>query len=212
MDAMTLFRPTRTKGLVLCAHAGAGDEWHARQAYVADALTRRGFEVNLAPLLGVEEVADPATRDDVGLQTTRLVAMLDRLADLGPIGLTGAGGAAAAALAAARLRPEALAALALVSPAFETDPTALEGVETPTLILAGECDREGRSGAVRARTALNGPARLRLVHGAGPFFEERDALDKLAGALGEWFDEHLSDSAPPPRDDADGGLLWRRAP
>jgi pimeloyl-ACP methyl ester carboxylesterase len=61
----------------------------------------------------------------------------------------------------------------------------------PTLLIVGERDPVVVRPNERARRLLGGGARLAVVSGATHLFEERGALEQVAGLARDWFLAHL---------------------
>jgi len=97
--------PARAKGVVLFAHGSGSSRHSPRNTYVAGVLREAGLGTLLFDLLTTAEDRDYATRFDIALLTSRLVAatrwiLRETSATALPIGYFGASTGAAAALAA----------------------------------------------------------------------------------------------------------------
>ena len=77
--------------------------------------------------------------------------------------------------------------IAIGAPVDKYDFTFLEESRKPILLVHGEHDEYGNAGKIRelaARLAKNAPTELRMVAGAGHFFD--DQLDELKRVIREW--------------------------
>ena len=204
--------PPGAGGVVVFAHGSGSSRHSTRNRMVAEFLNRGGLATLLMDLLTPgEEAVDARTaqhRFDIDLLSRRVVGAVDWLGrDLEtaalPVGLFGASTGAAAAVRAAAERH---ATRAIVSRGGRPDLAgdALERTLAPTLLIVG-----GQDGTVldlnRDALARLPAARLAIVPGAGPLFEEAGALDEVARLARLWFgrymlgeDEEPAVRLPPP--------------
>jgi len=192
--------PAHASGVVLFAHGSGSSRRSPRNRHVAKSLQAGGFATLLLDLLTEnEEWIDERTaqlRFDIELLAGRLVGAIDWLgrrretAQL-PIGLFGASTGGGAALVAAARRPEKV--MAVVSRGGRPDlaGTALPHVVAPTLLIVGSLDREVIRLNREAMAQMHAEVVLELVRGATHLFEERGALDTVAGLAGNWFTQWL---------------------
>lgn len=200
-----LVLPTGAKGLVLFAHGSGSGRHSARNRQVAQKLQQAGVGTLLFDLLTAqEEQVDMHTREhrfDISLLTRRMQdATLWVLAqeDLqqAPIGFFGAStGSAAALIAAARLGDRISAVVSRGGRPDLAGPVALAAVTAPTLLIVGGADHGVIELNEQAFAHLQCERRLAIVPGATHLFEERGALEQVAGLAAEWFTTHLASKA-----------------
>src|SRR5258708_18848711 len=178
--------PERASGVVLFAHGSGSSRHSPRNRYVAAELQRAGLATALADLLTqAEEQLDARTghlRFDIGLLASRLTALTDWLAGQPPaaglpVGLFGASTGAAAALVARGGRPDLAG-------------DYLRSVRQPTLLIVGELDTVVIELNRTAVQQLSGEARLEIIPGASPRFEEPGTLDTADQLARGWFVGH----------------------
>jgi putative phosphoribosyl transferase len=193
--------PVAARGTILFAHGSGSSRHSPRNRFVASVLQDAGLATVLVDLLTPhEERLDLATaeyRFDIGLLTSRLVALTDWLVDhepVGglPIGLFGASTGAAAALMAAGSRRHAVGAIVSRGGRPDLAGDALRSVIQPTLLIVGGRDAVVLDVNRRAMQQLTGAVRLEVVPGATHLFEEAGALERVAGLSRDWFLRHLA--------------------
>jgi len=192
--------PAGAAGVVLFAHGSGSSRLSPRNRFVARTIQESGAATLLFDLLSPSEERDDEVdgrlRFDIALLSRRLahavrwIGSAPETRRLG-IGLFGASTGGAAALAtAAELGP---LVQAVVSRGGRPDLAgdALARVDSPTLLIVGECDgfvlRLNRDSYERLRC----PKRLEVVPGATHLFEEPGALGAVASLATEWFGRHL---------------------
>lgn len=189
--------PPAARGLIVFAHGTGSSRLSPRNAFVAARLRDTGgFGTLLFDLLTEPEDEHYQNRFDIGLLTRRLIeatswaAKEPRTASL-PVGYFGAStGAAAALIAAAEL---GVGISAVVSRGGRPDlaADALRQVNAPTLLIVGGADPTVIQLNREAYAQLVGPKELVVIPGATHLFEEPGALEQVAQAAGEWFEEYL---------------------
>jgi len=193
--------PQAAHGLVLFAHGSGSSRHSPRNRAVAARLHDGGLATLLLDLLTeTEEALDARTgelRFDIPFLGRRVVAALDRTADLAETaglarGLFGASTGAAAALLAAAERPDDVAAVVSRGGRPDLAEPYLTRVRAPSLFIVGERDVPVLDLNRRALRALAAPGRLEIVPGATHLFEEPGALERVAELAAEWFDAHLA--------------------
>jgi putative phosphoribosyl transferase len=189
--------PSKTRGIVLIAHATNSHHDNRSSQYIVDQLEEAGFGTLLFDLLTAVEAGYPQACFDVKLLTQRLEAATKWLATKPRIRslrlgyLTEGTGTAAALNAAAHLKPQVKA---IVSCSGRPDLAfaALSEVDAPTLFIAGAED----SGVARInqRTAklLSADVDVEILPGTNNLFEE-PALAEVARMACRWFRQHLRD-------------------
>jgi hypothetical protein len=172
------------------------------QRAVAGALGARGLGTGLFDLLTWEEqsVPDdaPVSRFDLDVVAGRLAVATDWVAahpetrDL-PVGYFGCGVGGVAALVAATERAGAVRALVAVGGRPGGASATLASVACPTLLLAAERDRDGRTSSGAAFEALRRTEdrRLEVVADARARFGSRAAIARVASLATEWFERFL---------------------
>jgi dienelactone hydrolase len=192
--------PARAQGVVLFAHGSGSSRLSPRNRSVAQRLNGAGLATVLTDLLTADEERRDAVsaqlRFDVGLLADRLTGVADWiggedvLAAL-PLGLFGASTGAAAALMTAAARPRAVRAVVSRGGRPDLAGGAPAGITAPVLLLVGERDERvlelNRAAAQELRTAV-----VRVVPGATHLFAEPGALEEVAGAATQWFEEYLA--------------------
>jgi putative phosphoribosyl transferase len=194
--------------LVVFAHGSGSSRHSPRNRFVAKYLNDRGLATLLFDLLTAEEERlDTHTtklRFDAGLLASRLVAVVDWVAQRPQLsrtrlGLFGASTGAAAALLAAAERPGLVQAVVSRGGRPDLADTALPLVLAPTLLIVG-----GEDGPVIelnewAAARMAAPHELRAIPGATHLFEEPGTLERVAELAASWFQTYLR---PPQQTDA----------
>ena len=189
--------PAGANGIVLFAHGSGSSRHSPRNRYVAGVLQEGGFATLLFDLLTAAEDRDYATRFDIPLLTSRLLAgtaWVDRQPTAAglPLGYFGASTGAAAALAAAAEAGSRVGAV--VSRGGRPDlagGAALARVTAPTLLIVGGEDTVviGLNRDAFARLACE--KTLTIVPGATHLFEEPGTLEQVATHASRWFGRWL---------------------
>jgi pimeloyl-ACP methyl ester carboxylesterase len=193
--------PPQAQGVVLFAHGSGSSRLSPRNRMVADRLSGVGLATVLTDLLTAdEERIDAVTaelRFDIGLLAHRLTGIVDWLGEQPvlaslPLGLFGASTGAAAALLAAAARPQRVRAVVSRGGRPDLAGDQLTRVAAPTLLIVGERDKQVLDLNQAAADTLGGPSTLWIVPGATHLFPEPGALEQVAGAAAEWFDQYLA--------------------
>jgi putative phosphoribosyl transferase len=190
--------PDHATGIVVFAHGSGSGRYSPRNQQIARYLVRAGFAALLFDLLTVaEEVLERYSshvRNDIQLLADRLYGVVDwiksqrAIARL-PIGLLGSNsGAAAAAVAATRLP---IGALVARGSGVELAGDALDELRCPTLLVVGGEDPVSLERGHYVLERLSAPAKLHVVEGATPLFDQPSALDEVARVATAWFEEYL---------------------
>jgi len=192
--------PAGAQGLILFTDGGGSSRFSPRSEFLAGKMVAAGFGTLVLDLLTpAEQRRDLRTgewRFDIELLTGRLRQVTEWIRGQPfswnlELGYFGAGtGAAAALVAAARLGPMVHAVISCGGrPDFAGDDLAR--VTAATLLIVGELD-VGVLGLNRgAFEHLVCPKQLTIVPGAGHFFSESGALDRVADLAADWFGSHL---------------------
>jgi len=194
--------PSAHAEVVVFAHGSGSSRLSPRNRMVAGEMHSRGLATLLFDLLTPEEAREEAAtgllRFNIPFLTGRLRAAarwLQTEGGLGSprIGYFGSSTGAAAALCAAAGDP---AVRAVVSRGGRTDLAgdAVEQVQAPTLLIAGEFDHPVIRWNRETHERLPGPKRLEIVRGASHLFEEPHTLEQVAGLAACWFESHLADN------------------
>jgi pimeloyl-ACP methyl ester carboxylesterase len=185
--------PAQTSGVVLFAHGSGSSRHSPRNTYVAGVLRAAGLGTLLFDLLTTAEDRDYATRFDIPLLTSRLVAathwiLRETPATTLPIGFFGAStGAAAALAAAAELGPRIGAVVSRGGRPDLAGAAALPRVTAPTLLLVGGHDPAVIALNREAYAQLGCVKTLHIVPGATHLFEEPGTLEEVATLASDWF-------------------------
>jgi len=195
--------PAGAGGVVVFAHGSGSSRLSPRNQYVAGQLRAAGLGTLLLDLLTPEEEGDRDLVFDIPLLGSRLArvggwVMSRPEAASARLGYFGASTGAGAALWAAA-EPESQVA-AVVSRGGRPDLAGdrLPWVKAPTLLVVGGADTTVLDLNRRAQARLQCPSRLVVVPGATHLFEERGALEQVAGLAADWFGGHLLDRQPHP--------------
>ena len=188
--------PGGAQAIVLFAHGSGSSRFSPRNQYVAKVLREHGLATLLIDLLTRSEDQLYENRFNIDLLTERLGAVAQWLKsqldlhDL-PLGLFGAStGAASALRLAARL---GASIYAVVSRGGRPDLAEgfLSRVTAPTLLIVGGNDPVVLELNRRAYRELRAEKELAIIPGATHLFEERGALEAVAGKAAAWFSEKL---------------------
>lgn len=192
--------PTEAAGLVVFAHGSGSSRFSPRNRFVADSLNAVGLGTLLFDLLTSEEQIEDertaALRFDIPLLATRLVRVVDWLAEEAwasslPLGLFGASTGAAAALICAAERPQTVHAVVSRGGRPDLAADALSRVQAPTLLIVGGHDNVVIDLNEAAAAQLQVTHRVEIVAGATHLFEEAGTLEEVARLAGTWFGQYL---------------------
>jgi pimeloyl-ACP methyl ester carboxylesterase len=155
----------------------------------------------LFDLLTSAEDRDYATRFDIPLLTSRLLAATQWIAGESPtaalpVGYFGASTGAAAALAAAAQLGKRISAV--VSRGGRPDLAGVDmlpRVTAPTLLIVGGLDSTVIALNREAYSCLSCAKNLHIVPGATHLFEEPGALEQAARVASNWFQRWLGNTA-----------------
>jgi pimeloyl-ACP methyl ester carboxylesterase len=191
-----LVTPPFPIGGVIFAHGSGSSRRSPRNIHVAQALQEGGLATLLFDLLTDAEAQDRRNVFDIALLASRLGAATVWLAGQREaaglrVGYFGASTGAAAALWAAA-EPGARVG-AIVSRGGRPDLAGprLGSVTAPTLLIVGGDDPLVLELNEQAQQALSGTTELVIVPGATHLFEERGALEQVAGLARAWFVRYL---------------------
>jgi dienelactone hydrolase len=191
-----LVMPDGARGMVLFAHGSGSSRHSPRNRYVAEQLQQVGLATLLIDLLTPEEEAvDLRTahlRFDIVLLAERLVAAIDWLGQQAAtcelrVGLFGASTGGGAALLAAVERPGRVRAVVSRGGRPDLAGTALQRVQSPTLLIVGGHDYQVIELNRAAKNQLRTENRLEIVPAATHLFEEPGALEQVAKLASSWF-------------------------
>ena len=189
--------PVNVKSIVLFAHGSGSSRHSKRNTYVARVLQQNGIGTLLMDLLTPEEDADYPKRFDIPLLTHRLLAATSWIKSEPqtshlPIGYFGASTGAAAALQAAAFSSGEIGAV--VSRGGRPDMagiSALEKVQSPTLLIVGGWDEEVIALNRDAYEYLRCTKELIIIPGATHLFMEPGTLEEAARQAAGWFTRYL---------------------
>lgn len=192
-----LIVPPRANSIVLFAHGSGSSRLSPRNTYVASVLQQAGIATLLFDLLTPEEDLNYATRFDIELLTTRLLAATEWIRQQPQIsgfsiGYFGASTGAAAALQAAAVAGNDIAAV--VSRGGRPDmagEAALSQVRAPTLLIVGGYDDVVIELNEQAYALMGCEKELAIVPGATHLFEEPGTLEQAAHKAARWFAFHM---------------------
>ena len=192
--------PVDVRAIVLFAHGSGSSRFSPRNRRVAETLQQRHLATILIDLLTPdEEATDMIThnlRFDIKLLAKRVVAathwlrQMDATKDM-TIGYFGASTGAAAALVAAAELGDTVSAVVSRGGRPDLARSALDRVQSPTLLIVGGNDSVVIDLNREAMERLKGPRRMVLVSGAGHLFELPGMLERVAELAGCWFEKYL---------------------
>ncbi|WPB77857.1 dienelactone hydrolase family protein [Archangium violaceum] len=196
----TLAVPEGARGLVIFAHGSGSSRHSPRNRYVAYTLRMAGLGTLLFDLLTEDEEAEDdvtaALRFDIDFLARRLGQVTDwvfanpELSRL-RVGYFGSSTGAAAALVAAAEKPEVIGAVVSRGGRADLAGGALQRVMAPTLLIVGGSDDMVLDLNQRALERMMAPKALEVIPGATHLFEERGALERVAGLAAGWFTRFL---------------------
>jgi pimeloyl-ACP methyl ester carboxylesterase len=188
--------PERAAGLVVFAHGSGSSRLSPRNVAVAEALNDAGFGTLLFDLLTPQEENDRCNVFDIPLLAERLIQAVHstnrdpELAGL-PLGLFGASTGAAAALVAAAQLGDRIGAVVSRGGRPDLAASALDLVQSPTLLIVGGHDLAVLELNEAALTRLRAPKALIVIPGATHLFPEPGALELVIKHAAEWFSRYL---------------------
>lgn len=195
LDAI-LTLPENAEALVIFAHGSGSSRLSPRNKLLAGLLQKAGFGTLLFDLLTEEEDEVYANRFKIPLLAQRLKAAtlwarsLRETAML-QVGYFGASTGTAVALVAAADFPTDVKAVVSRAGRPDLAEAALEKVLAPTLLIVGGEDRLVIRLNKTAYERIKAEKDLKIIPGATHLFEERGALEKVAGLAAEWFRKHF---------------------
>ncbi len=183
--------PSMPRGVIIFAHGSGSSRLSPRNNFVANVLNKARFATLLADLLTEEEDRVSGNRFDIGLLTSRLIAMTNwareeiNLKQL-PIGYFGASTGAAVALDAAAA--DGYDIKTIVSRGGRPDMSkSLSLIKIPTLLIVGGYDDIVIELNKKAYDQLNCEKEMKIIEGATHLFEEGGKLEQVAELATEWF-------------------------
>lgn len=191
-----LQNPTGAKRLIIFVQAVAAARSDPRNRAVAQALHHSGFATLLFDLVTQVEEEDRHVIFDIDRLARRVENVAQWLADNRELGTFSLGffaanaGAAAALTAAARLGPQ-IGAIVARGGQPDLAGTCLSTISAPTLLIVGSRDSAVISQNQQALRRLKGPNALKIVPGAGHFFDEPGALTAATTHAAQWFSDYL---------------------
>jgi pimeloyl-ACP methyl ester carboxylesterase len=192
--------PQFAKGVVLFAHGSGSSRHSPRNNFVAQTLQDTGIGTLLMDLLTKAEDMIYENRFDIDLLTWRLERatqwlMEQREARSLDVGYFGASTGAAAALNAAATFGASIGAVVSRGGRPDMAMSALDRVESPTLLIVGGCDDVVIELNRQAYEKLKVEKHLAIVEGATHLFEEPGTLQEVARLAAAWFKRHLGKAA-----------------
>jgi len=194
-----LVLPEGAQGIVLFAHGSGSSRHSLRNQFVAAAIREGNLGTLLFDLLSAdEEVVDLQTthlRFDIALLAERLMQAMDWISRQEPelpMGLFGASTGAGAALLAAAQRPGRAGAVVSRGGRPDLAGPALRQVQSPTLLIVGERDKQVIALNRLALAELPCKKKMEIVPRAAHLFEEPGALEEVGRLARNWFGAHLA--------------------
>ena len=188
--------PSEARGIVLFAHGSGSSRHSPRNNFVAQVLHKAGMGTLLMDLLTQEEDSVYQNRFDIDLLTWRLERATQWLVDPPQsaslaIGYFGASTGAAAALQAAATFGPSIGAVVSRGGRPDLAMSALDRVQSPTLLIVGGLDDIVIDLNRQAYAKLKSEKHLAIVPGATHLFEEPGTLQEAARLAADWFKRHL---------------------
>jgi dienelactone hydrolase len=192
--------PTNAQGVVLFAHGSGSSRHSPRNNFVAQVLHSAGMGTLLIDLLTAREDAIYETRFDIHLLTWRLERATQWLRDQPQtkslqVGYFGASTGAAAALQAAVTFGPSIGAVVSRGGRPDLAMSALDRVQSPTLLIVGGLDDIVIDLNREAYGKLKAEKHLAIVPAATHLFEEPGTLQEVARLAADWFKKHLGTAA-----------------
>lgn len=193
--------PSEARGIVLFAHGSGSSRHSPRNNYVAQVLQSAAMGTLLMDLLTPREDATYETRFDIDLLTRRLELATQWLREQPQtrsleIGYFGASTGAAAALQAAATFGQPIGAVVSRGGRPDLAMSALERVQSPTLLIVGGLDDIVIDLNREAYGKLKAEKHFAIVPGATHLFEEPGTLQEVARLAADWFKRYLGATAP----------------
>jgi dienelactone hydrolase len=188
--------PADAQGIVLFAHGSGSSRHSPRNNFVAQVLQGAGMGTLLMDLLTPREDASYETRFDIDLLTQRLERATQWLREQPQtrslqIGYFGASTGAAAALQAAAIFGSSIGAVVSRGGRPDLAMSALDRVQSPTLLIVGGLDDIVIDLNRQAYRKLKAEKQLEIVPGATHLFEEPGTLQEAARLAANWFKRYL---------------------
>jgi putative phosphoribosyl transferase len=188
--------PSGARGIVLFAHGSGSSRHSPRNNFVAQVLHKAAMGTLLMDLLTKQEDSIYQNRFDIDLLTWRLERATQWLADRPQsaslaIGYFGASTGAAAALRAAATFGPSIGAVVSRGGRPDLAMSALDRVQSPTLLIVGGLDDIVIDLNRQAYAKLKSEKHLAIVPGATHLFEEPGTLNQAARLAADWFKRHL---------------------
>ena len=188
--------PSDAKGVVLFAHGSGSSRHSPRNNFVAQMLHDAGLGTLLMDLLTREEDSTYENRFDIDLLTWRLErasqwVMEQPESRAFDIGYFGASTGAAAALQAAATFGSSVGAVVSRGGRPDLAMSALNRVQSPTLLIVGGLDDIVIDLNREAYGKLKAEKQLAIVPGATHLFEEPGTLQEVARLAADWFKRYL---------------------
>ncbi len=188
--------PSKARGIVLFAHGSGSSRHSPRNNFVAQVLHKAGMATLLVDLLTREEDSIYQNRFDIDLLTWRLERATQWIREQPQseslvIGYFGASTGAAAALQAAATFGSSIGAVVSRGGRPDLAMSALDRVQSPTLLIVGGFDDVVIDLNRRAYRKLKSEKYLAIVPGATHLFEEPGTLEEAARLAADWFERHL---------------------
>jgi putative phosphoribosyl transferase len=194
-----LMIPSDAQGVVLFAHGSGSSRHSPRNNFVAQVLHKAGMGTLLMDLLTREEDSIYENRFDIDLLTWRLERATQWLMEQPgssslDLGYFGASTGAAAALQAAATFGPSIGAVVSRGGRPDLALSALDRVQSPTLLIVGGLDDIVIDLNRQAYAKLKTEKNLAIVPGATHLFEEPGTLQEAARLAAEWLKRYLGRS------------------
>ena len=186
-----------SKGIILFSHGSGSSRFSSRNNYVANFLLEEGYSSLLFDLLTVQEDMIYENRFDIALLSERLLKATMWITNNKEtkhllIGYFGASTGAASALKAAAVLGKNIKAVVSRGGRPDLALSALNKIETPTLLIVGRNDEVVIELKKKAKSKISGICELKIIDGASHLFEEPGKLDIVAQETVHWFDIYLN--------------------
>ena len=196
-----LYIPENAKGLVIFSHGSGSSRFSPRNNFVANILNKKGLATLLLDLLTEREDENYATRFNINLLTSRLIAATkwvqqQRETEQISLGYFGASTGAASAIRAAAFFKDDIKAIVSRGGRPDLALDEIPEVTASTLFIVGGKDSAVLELNITAYAKMESEKKFEIIPGASHLFEEAGKLEKVAELSASWFKKWLITKKP----------------